>query len=99
MAKKFLCVSAGLLMLSGAYSIVANNCPEIAISAEDHFGPIGRYQIFQGTYQYIDARDGGSLTINTIFRLDTSSGEIEGYTAGVSKEGKTRSFWVTCGGE
>ena len=25
MAKKFLCVSAGLLMLSGAYSIVANN--------------------------------------------------------------------------
>jgi len=97
MAKKFFYVCMGILALAGAYSIGSNNIPSSAIGAEDEFAPVGRYQIFQGSYQWVNSEKGSSIEVNTVFRLDSVTGAVEEFNNGVSKEGEHQNFWSRCG--
>ncbi len=56
---------------------------------------IGRYQLFQGTYNFENhATDHVGKEVG-IFLLDTSTGKVKSYSIGMTKDGKLFSRWFS----
>lgn len=57
-----------------------------------HAQEVGHYQLFQGKYTQSDWDNGTSSEQNEIFLLDTATGDVQVYTAGITK-GKRVKYW------
>ena len=58
---------------------------------------IGRYQLFQGTYNVINMKSGQMSQGPGVFLLDTMTGKVKQFNAAVGVEGTSKGFsmgWV-----
>lgn len=56
---------------------------------------VGRYQLFEGSYIVIDAKNKRSDKETSVFLLDTSTGKVKKYFTGLSSEGEIIEEWRT----
>ena len=54
---------------------------------------VGRYQLFQGTYQHWDINQNTGTETHDLFLLDTVTGETQVYMSSV-KDGKQTKYWT-----
>ena len=55
---------------------------------------VGRFQLFQGMYTALDAKNNRVEKETGIFLLDTSTGKVKRYMTGLDKDGKFFGHWV-----
>ena len=55
---------------------------------------IGRYQLFQGTYTWTNLAKNRADKEVSIFLLDTSTGKVKMYNAGVTPDGRDFEHWA-----
>jgi hypothetical protein len=54
---------------------------------------VGRFQLFQGTFTALDAKNNRADKEIAIFLLDTSTGKVQRYSTGLYKDGKRYEEW------
>ncbi|MFH1373034.1 MAG: hypothetical protein ABII79_04485 [bacterium] len=55
---------------------------------------VGRYQLFQGTFTTLDAKNERADKEIAVFLLDTVTGKVMRYSTGIYKDGKYFERWV-----
>lgn len=55
---------------------------------------VGKYQLFQGTFTVLDAKNNRADKEIGIFLLDTTTGKVKRYMTGLDKDGKLFEEWV-----
>ena len=58
---------------------------------------VGRFQLLQGTFTALDHKNNRADKDSGIFLLDTSTGRVQSYLTGISKDGKFFEKWVDVG--
>lgn len=59
---------------------------------------VGRFQLFQGTFTIVDAKNNKADKQVEMFLLDTSTGKVQRYSTGVDRDGKFIEGWVDVSG-
>ena len=55
---------------------------------------IGRYQLFQGQYTTYDLKRQQTSTTNSVFLLDTATGQVKRYINKIDEDGKYIESWM-----
>jgi len=58
---------------------------------------IGRYQLFQGQYTTYDLKRQQTSTTNSVFLLDTATGQVKRYVNKIDEDGKYIESWMPTG--
>jgi hypothetical protein len=59
---------------------------------------VGRFQLSQGTFTTLDAKNNRADKETAVFLLDTSTGRVQRYSTGLDKEGKFYEGWFDTSG-
>lgn len=88
-AKKLFYASAALFLLAAAYHLGATSA-----AAQAPGNPVGRFQLFHGSYEEINLQKNTSTTHQAIMRIDTATGAAEAYVWIDGKTGEITRRWV-----
>lgn len=91
MKEKIIIISIVLLGVIFIIFCVSNN-PPVAKNVQENSN-IGRFQLFQGTFESIDPKNKRVEKEIVIFLLDTTSGKVKQYSTGITKEGRFYEGW------
>lgn len=75
-----------IIVFVGAKAIQSETKPQSAT--------VGRFQLFQGTFIALDAKNNRADKEIAIFLLDTSTGEVKKFQTGIDKSGKFFEDWL-----
>jgi hypothetical protein len=89
--KRMTIVISGVLLITISMFIAK----KVLGAGEPQINPsVGRFQLFQGTYSSLDAKNNRADKETEVFLLDTSTGKVQRYVTGIHKDGKFFEGWL-----
>jgi hypothetical protein len=88
-ARSFLYVSLGILALALAYHLGASTA-----TAQVANVAVGRYQLYQSSYEVGDAGAHTMISVQSVMRIDTATGTVTEFNAFKSADGVLHEAWI-----
>lgn len=89
--RKVVGITTIVLVIVGLVFLGANSFGDERKSGQTQ---VGRFQLFQGTFMVLDAKNNRVDKEIVIFLLDTSTGKVKRYETGLTKDGTFFEDWI-----